>query len=163
MPFIVRREDGYQDRDRYTILTLFRPGKAWKALGAAAAVEPQAAGHARRRLRRVVRPGHPAARRLLRHDPDDVPGFEQSYVTALGKGFAVVSTALNNTGHQCNLPQEAESMMMVKERLVEQYGAVRYTIGTGCSGGSIAQHTDRQRLPRASTRGWSPPAPTRTR
>ena len=31
MPFIVRREQGYQDRDRYTILTLFTPGQAWTA------------------------------------------------------------------------------------------------------------------------------------
>ena len=31
--------------------------------------------------------------------------------------------------------------MMAKERLVERYGELRYTIGTGCSGGSIAQHT----------------------
>ena len=30
---------------------------------------------------------------------------------------------------------------MAKERLVEEYGEIRYTIGTGCSGGSIAQHT----------------------
>jgi hypothetical protein len=28
---------------------------------------------------------------------------------------------------------------MAKERLVEQYGEIRYTIGTGCSGGSLAQ------------------------
>ena len=28
---------------------------------------------------------------------------------------------------------------MAKERLVEQYGELRYTIGTGCSGGSLAQ------------------------
>ena len=32
-------------------------------------------------------------------------------------------------------------MMMLKERVVEQYGSIRYTIGSGCSGGSIAQHT----------------------
>ena len=30
---------------------------------------------------------------------------------------------------------------MAKERLVENYGDVRYTIGTGCSGGSIVQQT----------------------
>ena len=64
-----------------------------------------------------------------------------SYVTALGKGFAVLSTALANTGHNCNVAMEAESLMMAKERLVERYGELRYTIGTGCSGGSIAQHT----------------------
>ena len=56
-------------------------------------------------------------------------------------GFAVMSTALNNTGHNCNVAVEAESMMMARERLVERYGEVRYLIGTGCSGGSIAQHT----------------------
>ena len=36
---------------------------------------------------------------------------------------------------------EAESLLMAKERIVERYGELRYTIGTGCSGGSIAQHT----------------------
>ena len=36
---------------------------------------------------------------------------------------------------------QAESVMMAKEHLVERYGTIRYTIGTGCSGGSIAQHT----------------------
>ncbi len=35
---------------------------------------------------------------------------------------------------------QAESLMMGKERLIEQYGEVRYTIGTGCSGGSIVQN-----------------------
>ena len=38
-------------------------------------------------------------------------------------------------------------MMMAKERLVEQYGAIRYTIGTGCSGGSLDPAAGRQRLP----------------
>lgn len=64
-----------------------------------------------------------------------------SYLTALGKGFAVLSTALDNTGHNCSVALNAESVMMAKERLVERYGTLRYTIGTGCSGGSIAQHT----------------------
>ena len=67
------------------------------------------------------------------------PGYTQSYVTALGRGFAVGATALNNNGHNCNLVVQAESMLMMKERLVERYGDLRYTIGTGCSGGSITQ------------------------
>ena len=50
-----------------------------------------------------------------------------------------MSTALNNAGHNCNLVTQAESMVMAKERLVEQYGEIRYTIGTGCSGGSLTQ------------------------
>ena len=46
-----------------------------------------------------------------------VPGYTQSYINALGRGFAVMSTALDNTGHNCNLATEAESLIMAKERL----------------------------------------------
>jgi hypothetical protein len=58
---------------------------------------------------------------------------------ALSRGFAVMSTALDNAGHNCNIVTQAESLVMAKERLVEQYGELRYTIGTGCSGGSLTQ------------------------
>ena len=34
----------------------------------------------------------------------------------------------------------SETVMMVKEHIAETYGPIRYTIGTGCSGGSIMQH-----------------------
>ncbi len=50
-----------------------------------------------------------------------------------------MSTALDNAGHNCNLVTQAESLVMAKERLVEEYGPIRYTIGTGCSGGSLTQ------------------------
>ena len=35
----------------------------------------------------------------------------------------------------------AETLMMVKELITERYGEIRYTIGDGCSGGSIKQLT----------------------
>ena len=54
-------------------------------------------------------------------------------------GFAVMSTALDNAGHNCNLVTEAESLVMAKEHLIDHYGTLRYTIGTGCSGGSLVQ------------------------
>ena len=50
-----------------------------------------------------------------------------------------MSTALDNAGHNCNLVTEAESLVMAKEHLVDHYGTLRYTIGTGCSGGSLVQ------------------------
>ena len=140
VPFIVRREDGYQARDRYAILTLFQPGQPWQPW------QPQDQWNEKV----LATHGGGCGASYSRSSPrlDDYsgtipafPGVEPSYITALGKGFAVMSTALNNTGHNCNLVVQAESMMMAKERLVEQYGPVRYTIGTGCSGGSIAQHT----------------------
>jgi hypothetical protein len=57
----------------------------------------------------------------------------------LKRGFAVATSGLNVLGNNCNPVVSAETMTMVKERLVERYGEIRYTIGTGCSGGSIQQ------------------------
>jgi len=140
VPFIVRREDGFQDRDRYAILTLWQQGQDW---------QPWAPQEQWNHKVLITHGGNCGASYAPGSPPlqdysgtlESVPGVTPSYVTALGKGFAVVSTALANTGHNCNVPIEAESLMMAKERLVEQYGEIRYTIGTGCSGGSIAQHT----------------------
>ncbi|GAA4374665.1 DUF6351 family protein [Nocardioides caricicola] len=140
VPFVVRREQGFQDRDRYTILTLFQPGEPWRAWS------PQEQWNHKLLVTHgggcgaSYAPGTPP---LADYSGtlEGVPGVTPSYVTALGLGFAVLSTALDNTGHNCSVAMNAESVMMAKERLVERYGELRYTIGTGCSGGSIAQHT----------------------
>lgn len=140
VPFVVRRERGFQDRDRYTILTLFQPGRRWTATA------PQEQWNHKLLVTHgggcgaSYAPGEPP---LVDYSGtlDGVPGVTSSYLAALGRGFAVLSTALDNTGHNCNVALNAESVLMAKERLVERYGRLRYTIGTGCSGGSIAQHT----------------------
>ena len=121
MPFIVRREDGYQDRDRYTILTLFPPGKPWKPWKQQEQWNNKVlvthggncgASYAPGTRRSTTTPAR--SRRS--------PASTTATSTALGQGFAVLSTALANTGHNCNVAMEAESLMMAKERLVEQYG-----------------------------------------
>lgn len=140
VPFVVRREDGYQARDRYAILTLFRPGQGWEPWQPQDQWNHKVLATHGGGCGASYSPGSPRLDDYSGTIPA-FPGIENSYVTALGRGFAVMSTALNNTGHNCSLPRQAESMMMAKERLVEQYGPIRYTIGTGCSGGSIAQHT----------------------
>jgi hypothetical protein len=141
VPFIVRQELGYQDRDQYKILTLAKPGDAWSRWA-----PPRQWNH-----KLVITggggcgvsfgPGGAPLDDMSGTLPSNTPGYTQSYVTALGRGFAVMSTALDNTGHNCNLATEAESLIMAKERLIENYGDVRYAIGTGCSGGSIVQQT----------------------
>lgn len=146
VPFIVRAENGFQDRDRYTILQLFQPGKPWTPWAPQAQWNRKVLATHGGGCGAAYSPGTPRLEDYSGTIPTDqipVGGVvpENSYVHALSKGFAVVSTALNNTGHNCSVATEAESMMMIKERLVEQYGAIRYLIGTGCSGGSIAQHT----------------------
>ena len=60
---------------------------------------------------------------------------QPAYVHALGKGFAALATALAHAGVNCNIAPRA--LMMAKEHLIETYGPVRYTIGSGCSGGSL--------------------------
>ncbi len=140
VPFIVRQELGYQDRDQYKILTLFNPEQPWEPW----APQPQWNGKML-----ITHGGNCGAKYTPGSAPlddysgtfGDVPALEPSYVYALGKGYAVMSTALANTGHNCDVALNAESIMMAKERFVEQYGPLRYAIGTGCSGGSIAQVT----------------------
>ncbi len=140
VPFVVRREDGFQARDRYSILTLFTPGEEWSATAPQDQWNHKVLVTHGGNCGASYSPGSPRFDDYSGTIPTG-PGYEQSYLTALGRGFVVTATALNNTGHNCNVAVEAESMMMVKERIVEQYGPIRYTIGTGCSGGSIAQHT----------------------
>ena len=58
----------------------------------------------------------------------------------LSRGYAVASSSLNVYANNCNDLLAAETMMMVKERFVEAYGAPRHTIGWGCSGGAYQNH-----------------------
>lgn len=145
VPFIVREEIGYQNRDQYRIVVLYQPEQEW----APWAVQEQWNG-------KVLMPGGggcgvgygassaPTADYAGTFDviPPEAPvSVGDSPTVALSRGFAVVSTAMSNTGHNCNVAMNAESLMMAKERVVEQYGPIRYTIGTGCSGGAIVQQT----------------------
>lgn len=58
----------------------------------------------------------------------------------LSQGYGVASSSLNVLGTNCNDIVSAETVMMVKERFAESYGAPRYTIGFGCSGAAIQQY-----------------------
>jgi hypothetical protein len=137
VPFVIRVETGYQDRDQYKIAVLYDPEKPWQAW------EPQRQWNHKLLITHGASCG-------IDHQSGEAPSVTGDTVTgdtglggspteALGRGFAVLSTALDNAGHNCNLLTQAESLMMAKERLVEQYGEIRYTIGTGCSGGSLVQ------------------------
>jgi hypothetical protein len=132
VPFIVRIETGYEDRDQYAIAVLFQPGKTWSAF------------HPQPQFVHKLLITHGASCGI-EHQSGTAPSVTGDTVAggsptkALGMGFAVMSTALDNAGHNCSVATEAESLIMAKEHLIEQYGTLRYTIGTGCSGGSLAQ------------------------
>jgi hypothetical protein len=54
----------------------------------------------------------------------------------LRQGYGVASSSLNVFGNNCQELLAAESLMMVRERFIENFGAPQFTIGYGCSGGS---------------------------
>lgn len=128
VPFIVRVETGYQDRDQYQISVLDQPGKAWTP----ARPQPQ---YAHRLL--ITHGASCGADHQTGSAPDTTGSATDQY--ALGRGVAVMSTALDNSGHNCNLAVQAESLLMAKEHVIELFGPVHTTIGTGCSGGSLAE------------------------
>src|SRR3954468_2077043 len=135
LPFIVRVESGYIDRDKYQIATLFRPGKKWSA------ARPQNQFNHKLLITHGAGCGadHETAGAPSITDSSQLGAGTSAAEVGLGRGFAVMSNALDNAGHNCNVASEAESLLMTKERLIERYGTLRYTIGTGCSGGSLAQ------------------------
>ncbi|WP_370247044.1 DUF6351 family protein [Nocardioides sp.] len=141
VPFIVRKETGYALRDRYTIFVLWRPGRAWDPFAPPSQFNRKLLITHGGGCGASYTPADPPTGDFSGTIPVAIPGLQESYVAALSKGFGVMATALANTGHHCNPVVNAESLVLAKERFVEQYGRLRYTIGTGCSGGSIAQYT----------------------
>lgn len=124
VPFIVRQETGTLDRDQYRIAALFDPSQP----SAPWATQP-GLNH-----RLVIFHGFSCDTQYMQADAPDVMNE-----TALGHGFVTMSHALNNAGHNCNILTQAESMIMTKERVIEEFGPMRWTIGSGCSGGSLVQ------------------------
>src|SRR4051794_6865512 len=124
VPFIVRQETGEIDRDEYRIAVLYDPEKPFTATA------PQDGFN---------------HKLVIFHGASCDTGYAQASApdvlneTALGRGFATMSHALDNAGHNCNITTEAESLIMTKEHLIDSYGTLRYTIGSGCSGGSLVQ------------------------
>jgi LPXTG-motif cell wall-anchored protein len=124
VPFIVREETGNSLRDQYKIAALFDPAQP---------VDPTAEN-----------PGF-ANKLVLTHGQSCDTSYEMGAAPAvlledaLSQGFAVASHALDHAGHNCNMVTQAESLIVTKEMVVERFGPLRYTIGTGCSGGSLVQ------------------------
>ena len=53
----------------------------------------------------------------------------------------VVDNSLTDSAYNSNRVLNAETVMMMKEHIVDRYGEIEYTLGNGCSGGSIQQNT----------------------
>ena len=111
VPYIVRKEDGVEDRGFYSIAVLNGAG-AWnhKLL---TTFGPNTSPHYTQ----------PSAQSVM----DD---------KALSRGFMVANNGLQIHGENTNDVVSTESFMMLKEHIIEAYGPIRYTMAQGCSGGS---------------------------
>jgi hypothetical protein len=129
VPYIVRVERGTMNRGIYDIAVLFDPTSAapWTAL----APQPQWNG-------KVVysfgaSTGQPRLQfRTEQNWADDA---------ALSRGFMVVDNSLTDSLYNSNRILVAETLLMMKEHIADRYGEIKYTLGNGCSGGSIQQNT----------------------
>ena len=65
----------------------------------------------------------------------------------LGEGYALFSNTLQHASNNCNSVLAGEAAMMSKEHFIETYGAPRYTVTAGCSGGSYGSIQPADALP----------------
>ncbi len=125
VPYIVRLETGAMNRGLYKIATLFDPAqelapwsppKGWNG-----------------KLMYLMGGGT-----APHHYQDAAPSPLDD--NALTNGFMVVTNGLNVHGNNSNDNVSAETVMMIKEHIAEQYGAIKHTIAEGCSGGGNQQY-----------------------
>jgi uncharacterized tannase-like protein DUF6351 len=127
VPYIVRVERGTINRGIYDIAVLFDPSQPWSAL----APQPQWNGKV------VYTFGASTGQPRLQFRS------EQNWAddAALSRGFMVVDNSLTDSLFNSNRVLVTETAMMMKEHIVDTYGEITYTLGNGCSGGSIQQNT----------------------
>jgi Tannase-like family of unknown function (DUF6351) len=137
LPYIVRVERGTLNRGIYDIAVLFDPTKpAWTAMA------PQPQWNGKVLYSYGASTGQP--RQQFRTEQIWSVGFLSGASwddTALKNGYMVVDHSLTDSLYNSNRVLEAETTMMMKEHIVDYYGEIKYTVGNGCSGGSIGQNT----------------------
>lgn len=127
VPYIVRIERGTANRGLHEIAVLADPTKPWTPW------DPSTQKGWNRKL--LVLFGGGTSQQYRQGTPDSVMNH-----AALSAGFAVTSSSMLVHGQHANFVTAAETVAMLKERITERYGPIRYTIGEGGSGGAIFQH-----------------------
>jgi hypothetical protein len=125
VPYIVRSEHGAMDRGLYDVSVLANPSAGWTPWASQSGWNHKV----------LYQFGGGTA-------PWHTNGQPQSDLVdlALSRGFMVANNNLNIRGNNGNDVVSAEALLMLKEHIAESYGGIRYTIGAGCSGGSIQQY-----------------------
>ncbi|HEY1702317.1 MAG TPA: DUF6351 family protein [Trebonia sp.] len=133
VPYVVRHERGAANRGIYELAVLCDPHQPWTALA------PQPGWNGKlwiplyggwnQRWSQTV----PGA---------SLPGMPRSSVLidmGLRRGFMIARTTQIQSMTNSDSVRGAESLIMLKQHVTKHYGRIRYTLGTGASGGSIMQ------------------------
>lgn len=78
---------------------------------------------------------------------ENIAGFFMDLPSRLSEGYMVADSTLTIFGVHCNQVLSAETLMMVKEHIIDSYGDVDHVIGGGASGGAIQQYTIANQYP----------------
>jgi hypothetical protein len=124
VPYIIRQETGTENRGIYTIAVLFDPTRGWEPWA------PQPGWN-----HKLFYPFGASCGTI--HSQSTAQNVQNDL--ALSRGFMVATSSMNVLGNNCNDVTSAESVLMLKEHIVDHYGEIRYTMAAGCSGGSIGQ------------------------
>ena len=124
VPYIVRVERGTLNRGIYDIAVLHNPAQAWNAL------TPQAGWNGKVIFNFGASTGQP------RRQARPATAWSGSDVQ-LRRGVMVVAHSMTDSSRNSNRVMMSETVMMVKEHITDTYGPIKFTIGSGCSGGSI--------------------------
>ena len=124
MPYIVRVERGTLNRGIYDIAVLHDPSKTWSPLS------PQAGWNGKVVFNFGVSTGQP------RRQARPATAWSGSDLQ-LARGVMVVANSMTDSARNSNRVMMSETVMMMKEHITDTYGPIRFTIGSGCSGGSI--------------------------
>ena len=123
VPYIVRVERGTMNRGIYDIAVLFDPSKPWTG------VAPQAQWTGKI----VITFGSSTGQPRLQTRPATAWNDERY----LARGMMHVVNSMVDSSRNSNRVMMAETVMMMKEHINDSYGPIKYTLGTGCSGGAI--------------------------
>jgi Tannase-like family of unknown function (DUF6351) len=123
VPFIVRVEHGTMNRGIYDLAVLVSPSQPWSALA------PQAAWSGKVLYQFGASTGQP--RRQARSTSS------WTNELALSEGYLVAQNSMTDSLINSNRVLMAETVMMMKEHIGDTYGPIKFTMGSGCSGGSI--------------------------
>jgi hypothetical protein len=123
--YIIRIERGTADRGIHEIAVLYDPTKPWTPYA------PQSGWNGKL----FIPFGSGCEYGHLQGNPGNV-----EYDVGLRQGFMVMSSSNTQYSVHCNDVLAAETVMMLKEHITENYGPIRYTMSNGVSGGSHLQN-----------------------